>query len=204
VYATDPRSVAGVLASTGRLAEVIGAGEQGEALLASLRAQLGELKRRLDALPPRRVLFVVWPDPLISVGRGTFLADALRWAGAESVVDSTQDWPRLSLEEIVRLQPDDLVFASAHAEAAERDFQALRDRPGWRSLEAVRQKHVAVISDAVNRPAPRLIDAIIELARQLHPEAFAQKSEDRNSKSEERRPGDSFELFRGEVRACSR
>jgi hypothetical protein len=30
-----------------------------------------------------------------------------------------------------------------------------------------------VVSDAINRPAPRLIDAVVELARQLHPEAFA-------------------------------
>jgi len=29
------------------------------------------------------------------------------------------------------------------------------------------------VSDAINRPAPRLIDAVVELARQLHPEAFA-------------------------------
>jgi hypothetical protein len=49
--------------------------------------------------------------------------------------------------------------------------------PGWRLLEAVRNRRVAVISDAVNRPAPRLISAIEELARQLHPEAFAQPQE---------------------------
>jgi hypothetical protein len=32
-----------------------------------------------------------------------------------------------------------------------------------------------VISDAVNRPAPRIVSAIEDLARQLHPEAFADK-----------------------------
>ena len=81
-YATDPRTVEGVLASTARLAEVIGAREQGEALVAALRARLEELKRRLSGRSPRRVLFVVWHEPLITIGRETFLADALRWAGA--------------------------------------------------------------------------------------------------------------------------
>ncbi len=33
-----------------------------------------------------------------------------------------------------------------------------------------------MISDAVNRPAPRIVTAIEELARQLHPEAFVEKS----------------------------
>jgi len=35
----------------------------------------------------------------------------------------------------------------------------------------------SAISDAVNRPAPRLFSAIDELARQLHPEVFNEKNE---------------------------
>ena len=188
-YATDPHSVEGVLASTARLAEVIGARAAGETLVASLRARLTELKRLLGARPPRRVLFVVWRDPLISVGRDTFLGDALRWAGAESMVETAQEWPRVSLEEVVRLQPDDLIFASSQPEAGERDFEALRDQPGWRSLEAVRQRRVVVISDAVNHPSPRLVDAIFELARKLHPEAFAGKHENEKQKLDNERKG---------------
>ena len=69
-----------------------------------------------------------------------------------------------------------LVFAASHSETAERAFHALAERPGWRDLEAVRNARFAVISDAVNRPAPRLISAIEELARQLHPEAFVEKT----------------------------
>lgn len=207
-YASDPRSVEGVLASTARLAEVIGASERGEALVADLRTRLAELKHRLGSRPARRVLFVVWWEPLISIGRETFLADALRWAGAESVVDARQDWPRLALEEVVRLQPEYLVFASSHSETVERDFEALRDRPGWRNLEAVRQRHLAVISDAVNRPSPRLVEAIEQLARQLHPDAFESKPESHSSgpgTKGETRPRQEFgPAQREEACACAR
>jgi len=174
VYATDPRSVEDTLESTRRLAALIGADEAGERLVTSLRARLEELGRRLAGRAPKRVLFIVWHDPLVSIGRETFLADALRRAGAESVVETTQDWPRLNLEEVIRLQPDYLVFASAHAAGIEQTHDELRSRPGWRKLRAVVERHIAVVSDAVNRPAPRLVDAIEELARQLHPEAFAE------------------------------
>jgi iron complex transport system substrate-binding protein len=176
-YATDPRSVENILVSIERLADVLGVGERGEALVAKLRERLADLSRRLENRAPKRVLFIVWTDPLISIGRDAFLADALRRAGAQSVVDSTQDWPRLSLEEVVRIQPDFLVLASGHPDAAETTLKSLSDLPGWRSLEAIRGKRIAVISDAVNRPAPRLVDAIGELARQLHPEAFTEPEE---------------------------
>jgi len=107
-----------------------------------------------------------------NVGKNTFIADAMHKADSVSIVDSTQDWPQMSLEEVARLQPEYLVFAASHSEAGTRDFEALINRPGWRILEAVRNRHYAVISDAVNRPAPRIISAIEDLARQLHPAAF--------------------------------
>jgi len=172
VYATDPRSVEGTVDSIEGLGELIGAERAGKMLAAQLRARLDNLHRRLAGRPPKRVLFVVWEDPLISVGPNTFLADALRQAGAESVVETTQDWPKLSLEEAVRLQPEALVFASAGAGTKSDDYDGLRERPGWGALEAVKQGRIAVVSDALDRPAPRMIDAIEQLARQLHPEAF--------------------------------
>ena len=175
VYSANANSVEGILASTSRIAEVIGAGEPAAILLQSLRARLDGLKLRLAGRPLRQVLFVVWSDPLISIGRQTFIADALRLAGAESVVETKQDWPRLNLEEIVRLQPEFLVFANSHSESVHTKVDELSGRPGWRGLNAIRNRRIAIISDAINRPAPRLIDAIEDLARQLHPEAFAEK-----------------------------
>jgi cobalamin transport system substrate-binding protein len=173
-YATDPRSVETILTSVVHIADVIGERERGETLVAKLRERLADVSRRLENRAPKRVLFIVWTDPLISIGRDTFLADALKRAGARSIVESAQDWPQMSLEEVVRLQPDFLVLASAHGEESETNFNSLRELPGWRSLDAVRDHRLAVVSDAVNRPAPRLINAILELAKQLHPEAFSE------------------------------
>ena len=170
--ATDPHTVAEIISSTQKLADVLGASDAGKSLGEKLQGRLAALQAKLAGVPPRRVLFIVWTEPLISAGRNTFIADALRKAGGVSIVESTQDWPQMSLEEVVHLQPDYLVFAASHSESAARDFDALVTRPGWRLLDAVRHRRFAVISDAVNRPAPRIVSAIEELARQLHPEVF--------------------------------
>ena len=171
-YATDARNVDEILSTTQKLADLLGVPENGKLLTADLQSRLAALHGRLEALPPSRVLFVVWTHPLISVGKNTFIADALRKADAASIVDATQDWPQMNLEEVVRLQPDYLVFAASHAESASRDFESLSVLPGWKLLDAVRNRRFAVISDAVNRPAPRIVSAIEDLARQLHPAAF--------------------------------
>jgi iron complex transport system substrate-binding protein len=171
-YATRAQNVDEILSTTQKLADLLGVPETGKSLTTDLEARLSALHAKLEALPPSRVLFVVWTHPLISVGKHTFIADALSKADAASIVDATQDWPQMNLEEVVRLQPEYLVFAATHPDSAARDFESLSVLPGWKLLDAVRNRRFAVISDAVNRPAPRIVSAIEDLARQLHPAAF--------------------------------
>jgi iron complex transport system substrate-binding protein len=173
VYVTDPHTVDQMVSSTERLGAILHAEAVAAPLVESLRARLADLDRRLAGTTPRRVLFVVWTDPLVSAGSDTFLNDALRRAGAKSVVQTAAEWPRISLESVAALQPEYLVFAYAHADEAQHDIDALRGKPGWRDLDAMKRGNIVVISDAINRPAPRMVDAIEQLARALHPDAFA-------------------------------
>jgi len=176
VYSTDPHTVKDVLNSMKKLSGVLGAEEAGVALNQKLESRLGSVRARTSSVSAKQVLFVVWTEPLMSVGKKTFIADVLDYAGAASVVDSKQDWPQFSLEEAVRLQPEFLVFASSHSEAVKNDVEALALKPGWSMMEAIKQRKIAVVSDAINRPGPRIVDAVEELTRQLHPELFSEKN----------------------------
>ena len=195
VYATDARTLRQVIASIERLGSLLGIEEQSANLSTALRSRLDALKAKLAGRAPRRIFFVVWHEPLITIGRHTFLADAMRAAGGELAMDLEQDWPRISLEKLVSLQPETLVFASSHDEEMRRTIQELRELPGWRILDAVKNNRIVVLSDAVNRPAPRLIDCIEQLARQLHPEAFSETPENGKGKMEKGPPALAFAPF---------
>ncbi|HUE43002.1 MAG TPA: cobalamin-binding protein [Candidatus Sulfotelmatobacter sp.] len=196
-YATNPNSVAEILTSTQRLADLMGATQAGETLATELRRQLAETQQQVAPFPPRRVLFVVWPQPLISVGQTTFIADALRYSGATSIVDVPQSWPQISLEEVARVQPDFLVFSKSHLASASVNVDALAESPEWRILNAVRERHFANTSDAIERASPRIVSAIAELARQFHPEAFENPAAGAGSttieKSDQKNPSGSTE-----------
>ncbi|MGC1105253.1 MAG: helical backbone metal receptor [Candidatus Acidiferrales bacterium] len=189
VYTTNPHTVEGTLRSIADIGEVIGAAPQADALVAKLRQRLYALKGKLRNAEPARALFVVWENPLISIGDGTFIADALRWAGAESVIHTKQNWPQISMEEVVKLNPDFIVYAEGRMggesdddsdaspdvrAAIARHLDELRGKPAWRELAAVRDGHIAVVSEEIEVPAPGLIDTIEQLARELHPDVFAQ------------------------------
>lgn len=195
VYTTDPHSVEGTLHSITDIGEVIGSAPQAQTLVAKLQARLDAVKAKLFNATPTRALFVVWQNPLISIGDNTFIADALHWAGAESAVHTKQNWPQISMEEVVKLNPDYIIYADNQMgenadtdaktdsdSAASHDVRAaiarhlddLRGKPVWRELPAVRHGHVAVVDDEIQDPAPGLVDTIEQLAHELHPAAFAQ------------------------------
>ena len=107
-------------------------GKSAAALANDLRARLADLDRRLagtHAAP--RAFCRVDRSADFHRPRHIYRGRAAR-AGARSVVDTAAEWPRINLEEIVRLQPEYLVFASAHAGDTQHEIEALRTRPGWR------------------------------------------------------------------------
>jgi iron complex transport system substrate-binding protein len=180
----EAQTVLGILDSIARMADLMLAKQEGADLVAQLRRRLDELHARLEDRPMVHVLFVVWMDPLTTIGQNMFIADALRWAGAESVVLSRQNWPQISLEEVVRLQPEYIVFAGTHGESRTSELADLRGRPVWRDLDAVRVGRVVNLNEEAIRPSPGLVDAIEQLARDVHPEAFTVRSDNRGSERE--------------------
>jgi cobalamin transport system substrate-binding protein len=178
VYTSAPHTMAGMLSSTEAIADLLGASEQGAKLVTELQQRLDALHTALQERPLVHVLFVVWEDPLISIGQNTFIADALRWAGAESIIVASQNWPQVSMEEVVRLQPDYIVLTPDHLEAETHErVDNLRNRPTWSELRAAKLGHVVMGSDEFTRPSPGLVDAIEALAHELHPEVFPTKVE---------------------------
>jgi iron complex transport system substrate-binding protein len=177
VYTADPQTVRGMLQSVSDIADVTGAEAQGKELTSQLQARLDAMHTKLADRPMVHVLFVVWESPLITIGQTTFIADALRWAGAESIVTSARPWPQISLEEVVRLQPEYIIYANSHGGLRSEELDDLRSRPVWKTLEAVQLGRVIDVNEEAIRPSPGLVGAMEQLARQIHPEVFPASSE---------------------------
>ncbi|HKV47312.1 MAG TPA: cobalamin-binding protein [Candidatus Acidoferrales bacterium] len=171
VYTTYPHTVRQMLDSITEIGGLIGANSQAEALKMSLRARLDKLQAKVADQPPSHVLFLVSVSPPYSIGVNTFIADALRWAGAESVLVTDQNWPQPSFEEILRIQPDYIVVTADYpGDTSQADD--LRSSPQWKNLMAVKLGRIVTVSDKFDRPSPGLVDAIEQLAHAVHPDVF--------------------------------
>lgn len=173
VFASRVESVADVHATIARLGTLLGRDAEAAALSASLDAQLDSVRAFAAAHPTRSVLYLLNADPPMAAGPGTFVDELITVAGGRNIfADMRQLWPQVSLEEIVRRQPDVIIRPT---EGALHDpLAGLGSRPGWRELAAVRAGRVhGVDPNLYNRPGPGMGEAARGLAERIHGAAAA-------------------------------
>ncbi|MGL4943447.1 MAG: helical backbone metal receptor [Thermoguttaceae bacterium] len=168
----DHRSLAGILASIDELATPFG-----NAAVARAAVLRNSLEERLNTIATRtasrqRVRTLICVDRLHGTGRlqglfvagsNPFFADVLRIAGGENVVESQIAFPTLSLEAVLRLNPDviiDLVTADGTSTPTVSDWE--HDAA---ILDAVRLHRVFPVAERyLTIPGPRVVDLVTRIA----------------------------------------
>lgn len=170
VYTVDTPTVDAVLSTLGDLGRLLGAPDRAASLVGDLRRRIEAVKARVAGRRRVRVLFVVWGDPLLVPGRGTFINDALAIAGADSISSkATARWAEYGIEQVVAEAPEVILTVPDNAAFA----RALPSDPRWRSVPAVAAGRIHVIGNEIQQPGPGIVDGIEEVAALLHPDAPA-------------------------------
>ncbi len=170
LYGVTAQTVDETLTSITDLGRAVSREAEAKDLVQKLQARLDAVTRRIAGRKPPRVLFVVWFRPLMTAGSHTFLSDVIRRAGGAPLGSELQgEWPKLSVEEALRLQPDVLLFPQTQAFAP--NLKEIRTLAGWKDMKAVMDGRIYFVSDTIVRASPRLLDALEEIARDLHPDA---------------------------------
>jgi iron complex transport system substrate-binding protein len=174
VYLVNPRGVADVFRTMEQLGTLTGQGARAAEAVAGLQRRVRAVVERVAARPRPRVLYVVWPEPLIVPGRGAAVSELIELAGGASVTaDAAEGYPRWSVEAAVAGAPELIVLARHGAGTG----PVSRDKwERFAGLPAIRTGRIHnVDGDLFHRFGPRVVDALEILARLVHPEAFAQR-----------------------------
>lgn len=171
VYLVHAQRLAEVMEVARRLGELTGRAAAVPALVAGLEARIRAVSEAVRAAPRRRVLYVLWPEPLIVPGRHSLVTELIALAGGRSVsADEPTDYPRFSLEAAVMRAPEVIVLARHGRETAP------VDRERWdrlASLPAIRAGRLSTVDGSLlHRYGPRLVLGLEQLARAIHPEVF--------------------------------
>jgi iron complex transport system substrate-binding protein len=170
VYVTNPRNLDELFKSIKTLGNLLGHGDEASSLVLKLQARAADVESRTSTVKPLRVFYQVSDSPLYTIGRDAYLTDLLRRAGGVSVTaDVPSAFPRFSDEAALAARPEAIILPTGGSMGSANSNPA----PALKNSPAVLSNRVYKINeDLLQRPGPRLVDGLEEMARALHPEVF--------------------------------
>lgn len=146
--------------ATRTLGRLTGREEQAE----SLAIMLDSLAGRPPPPATTSLAFIVWDNPPIIIGHGSYLDQLAAQAGARNVFgDIAAPSAQVSLETIVARDPQWIAVLSDSGTAP-----AFARRREWRAVRAVRDGHFLLLAGSLfGRPGPRSGEAIRQLRAML-------------------------------------
>jgi iron complex transport system substrate-binding protein len=166
-YVFTARTLDGLPQGIRSLAETLGIKARGERLARSIEEGVRKASRSTsrinDSVPRKKVLFIVWPEPLIVAGPGTAIDDSITLLGYDNVASQAATaYPKYSIEEVLRQAPDVIVIGKGSGMDMAAVSKGILKRLAI--VPAVRDHRVCYVGDGLYRLGPRVVQGIEELA----------------------------------------
>jgi iron complex transport system substrate-binding protein len=149
------------------IAKVIGDSAKGVIVSDSVRRTLRMVRDATATRSKPTVFWHIWDAPLITIARGSYMHELIEIAGGRNIYDDLADAsPMVSIEDVLRRNPDFIITGPQGAEKIRKD-------PRWAESPAVKANRILVADTTlVGRPSVRLGEAAVFLARLLHTDAI--------------------------------
>jgi iron complex transport system substrate-binding protein len=169
VVSIDTETFADIEKSMKLVALALGKPLAGEEMARAFSKKIGELKTELSHRPTRKVMLQVGDEPLVVVGRKSFLESVLEILGAQNIYqDLNERYPMPSIESVVQRDPEVIVIFAMHDDL--KFYEKMQRR--WelfKTMKAVHEHKIKVVQcDSLLRPTMRLLEGMVQLDRAIY------------------------------------
>lgn len=180
VLLLNAASIEGVMDEVGLAGKVTGRAEQADSVVSSMQAKIQSVQAALKDIKDdakARVFYLMWDDPIMTVGPKTLISDVLTRAGGVNIAaDAEKDYPNYSLEVLVTKNPDVIVYTKMGSGTG-LNPATIKSKAGWGAISAIKKDRIYSVEDnLMSRPGPRIVEGLAETAKALYPDKFPAKS----------------------------
>ncbi len=151
------------------LGAALGEKEKADELARDIEAGIHRIQARHSAIRTpqsvfrKKILYIVWPEPLIVAGPGTIIDDAITLLGDVNIAQgAAAAYPKYSVEEVIRQAPDVILIGKGSGMDMVSVSHGLLKR--LTTVPAVKSGSICYLGDGLYRLGPRVIQGIEELA----------------------------------------
>lgn len=158
VFVSQPRSLEAIAQSLERLGMLLDVSEKAKEQAREFRTKVDHIASRYARRDPLPVFVQIWELPLITIGAGTVMADALLRCGVRNVADTLiGSAPRLSPEHVITLRP--ALIISTLSQSSDLRWRRL----GVVSDSAHSARFLQFNESAIERPSPKILQSLERL-----------------------------------------
>lgn len=159
------------------IADCFGMNADGQAIVDEMQGRIDEIAAIGATITEQKtVFFEISALPyLYSFGTGTFLDEMITLIGAKNVLADQQGWVSVTEEDAVAANPDVILTSVNYVDDA---VGEILSREGWQDVTAVANQDVYYIDNgASSLPNQHVVDALVEMAKAIYPDAYADIAE---------------------------
>ena len=139
------------------LGEILGRKAKAIKIVKEVESRLKEIQKKTRPKKRIRVYLQTWPNPMITVGKGSFSHSLITLAGGINVFgDMLFDSGKVGIEWIIKRNPQVLIFTDNQAEFVKKIVK----RPEWRQIAGVKNNHICFINETFLRRRIQFIDGL--------------------------------------------
>ena len=174
IYLVEAETIENLLTEIKNIGKLTGKSQQAQELTDAFEKSINAVKEKISNLPSDqkpKVFLEIWPDPLWTAPTKTLIYQVIELAGGRNAVTIEGDWNQVTAvnpESVIDSNPDVILLAFEGSNPV-----SVYQLAGWSAVSAIKNRKVFQIDpDIISRPGPRIIDALEQIAKILHPDLF--------------------------------
>jgi iron complex transport system substrate-binding protein len=177
VLVLDPKTIDEVIAAIILVGKVTGKENKAKTIALDMQKRVNAVTDKTGLLSSRpSASFVVWHDPLMIAGKGTLQDELIGKAGGFNIVGSLSSklgYATISLETFIAANPAVIIVGVGMGDGDDKPLQFIQSESRLKDIPArVNNRIYAIDQDIAGRAGPRIIDALEQFAKYIHPEVF--------------------------------
>ena len=170
IFVAEPNSINQLMDNIYQIGKLTNHLDNAQQLIKSMEDRIGKIVERIQKKSIHRVrtFIEIWYNPIYAAEKNTLPGDIVTKAGGEVIPDTGKQYPQLNEETLLELDPEAIILG--HKISME-EFKKIHKNVT--SITAIKNNKILIPNpDIFLRPGPRVVDALEEIAKFLHPEAF--------------------------------
>jgi len=171
-YISMSKSISGIYNDIAFIAELLDVKDRGDALIASMKAQVDEINRKTaQAKIKRSVYFEISALPeIFTFGRDNYINDMITVINGRNIFENDNWVLSPSIEAIIERNPDVIITSVDYLEDP---IGEIKSRDGFNHISAVKNNRIYQIdNNSLVRPSARIVLALNQMARSVYPELY--------------------------------